>query len=452
MNAIETLTRKIGGELLSRARRARPGPWSLDYWRELSMNWSMRHGPLKQRLFRFVSLMPQQHDAADVARALREQLRDLPGLPFPLAMAIDFDDPRGLFARGIGRAARLAVSHMAHHFLVGSTPDEALDAVRQMRTAGMAATLDILGESVRTAEAAQQFCRQYLDLLAALGRAAPRWGGSDVLDAAPYGALPRANVSVKLSALSAEFSPDVEHADSGAVRGPLGEIFRAARSAGAFINVDMEHFNLRDATLDAFERLLSEPELRDWPHAGIVVQAYLRDSRRDLDRLIAFARRRGTPITVRLVKGAYWDYETEQSRRAGRVSPVWSHKWESDESFESLTAVMLENVEHVRPALGSHNVRSIAHALARSAALGQPARTVELQMLHGMGDVLKRALVQAQQRLRVYSPMGAWVPGVAYLVRRLMENTANESFLRQSFDDGADDDALLSRPGAATAP
>jgi RHH-type proline utilization regulon transcriptional repressor/proline dehydrogenase/delta 1-pyrroline-5-carboxylate dehydrogenase len=149
---------------------------------------------------------------------------------------------------------------------------------------------------------------------------------------------------------------------------------------------------------------------------------------------------------VRLVKGAYWDYETELAHRQGRPSPVWSEKWQSDACFEELTRVLIENADLLRPAFGSHNVRSLAHAIAAADHAGLKPRTIELQALFGMGDPLKAALVRMRQRLRVYCPMGAWVPGVAYLVRRLLENTANESFLRQGFLEGVDEDVLLAPP------
>src|SRR5262249_59150893 len=115
----------------------------------------------------------------------------------------------------------------------------------------------------------------------------------------------------------------------------------------------------------------------------------------------------------------------------------------SDASVEALPRVMIEHADLIRPAFGSHNIRSTAHAIATAGACGVPPRTIELQALFGMGDPLKTALVQMRQRLRVYSPMGELVPGVAYLVRRLLENTANESFLRQGFLEGIDESVLL---------
>ncbi|MCK6455609.1 MAG: proline dehydrogenase family protein [Phycisphaerae bacterium] len=444
---IEPLVQRIGREIFAHARRAAPGVLEQGWWQQRGLEWTMRHEHLKARLFEFIGSLPGQPNAAAVARSLRDHLcSNGDDLPWPLRLAVDFDDEHSWHARLSAWAATMAAHRMARQFIVGSTPHEALATVGGMRRYGRCATLDILGEDVSNDTIAEGFCRRYLDLIEALSAVAPTWRYDALLDDAPFGLLPRSNVSVKLSALSPNFSPHRRPIDVMLVRERLRRIVRAARDGGGFINVDMEHFVLRDATLAVFEAIFSEPEFRDWPHAGIVIQAYLRDSRGDLDRVLAWVRRRGTPITVRLVKGAYWDYETAAAERESRESPVWAEKWESDAQFEALTRVMLENSAWVRPAFGSHNIRSIAVALACEQALALPPRTVELQMLYGMGDPLKDAVVAMKQRLRVYCPMGAWVPGVAYLVRRLLENTANESFLRQGFAEGISEAVLLQPP------
>ena len=150
---------------------------------------------------------------------------------------------------------------------------------------------------------------------------------------------------------------------------------------------------------------------------------------------------------MRLVRGAYWDYETVVAYQQGWPVPVFTRKWETDLSFERLATILLENAQVLDPAIGTHNIRSIAYTLAASQRL--PDRTVEFQMLYGMGDALKAALVQMGQRVRVYTPFGELIPGMGYLVRRLLENTSNDSFLRRSFADDAPVEQLLSQPQAA---
>ena len=192
----------------------------------------------------------------------------------------------------------------------------------------------------------------------------------------------------------------------------------------------MEQYAHKDLTFDIFRSVLLEPEFRDWADVGIVAQAYLPETEGDLRSLADWARERGTPVTVRLVKGAYWDYEVLHARQIGWPVPVFLQKWETDASFERCARFLMEHHERLRPALGSHNVRSLAHAMAAAEAFGVPEDGYEVQTLHGMGESIQRALVERGQRVRVYTPYGAMLPGMAYLVRRLLENTSNESFLK----------------------
>jgi RHH-type proline utilization regulon transcriptional repressor/proline dehydrogenase/delta 1-pyrroline-5-carboxylate dehydrogenase len=208
----------------------------------------------------------------------------------------------------------------------------------------------------------------------------------------------------------------------------------------------MEQYTYRALSYDLFRRVLSEPEFRDWPDVGIVVQAYQPEAEAELAMLRDWVESRGTPITIRLVKGAYWDYEVLTARRLGWPEPVFLRKWQSDAMFEQCARFMLENHTKLRPAFGSHNVRSLAHAIATAEALGIPKAGFELQTLHGMGDLIQEALVARGHRVRVYTPYGAMLPGMAYLVRRLLENTSNESFLKASLSERASIDDLLRNP------
>jgi len=215
---------------------------------------------------------------------------------------------------------------------------------------------------------------------------------------------------------------------------------------GAFVNLDLEQFRYRDLTYTVFTELLDEEEFRDFDQAGVVVQAYLRDAADDLRALIEWGRSRRRPLTVRLVKGAYWDFETVLARQERWPTPVFTHKPDSDAAYERLARLMLESVDVVRPAFASHNVRSLAAAIATARRLGVPDDGFELQMLRGMGDPIKAAVRALGLRLREYTPVGELIPGMAYFVRRLLENTANESFLRGAFVAGAEVDELIAPP------
>ncbi|HVV73160.1 MAG TPA: bifunctional proline dehydrogenase/L-glutamate gamma-semialdehyde dehydrogenase, partial [Verrucomicrobiae bacterium] len=184
---------------------------------------------------------------------------------------------------------------------------------------------------------------------------------------------------------------------------------------------------------------------------GLALQAYLRDCETDLRNTITWSREHHRRITVRLVKGAYWDYETTLARQRHWPVPVFQHKAESDLNFEKLSLLLLENEDAVEAAFGTHNVRSIAHVLAQAERLGVDRRSFEFQMLYGMAEPIKAAVLQLGCRLREYCPVGELLPGIAYFVRRLLENTSNEGFLARKFAKGESREALLANPRDALA-
>jgi len=282
-----------------------------------------------------------------------------------------------------------------------------------------------------------------LELLEHLARETSGWG-DPLGDSA--GLFPVVNLSVKISALYSQINP-ADPADAIAHLAPkLRPIVRRAKELRAFINFDMESFSHKNITLYLYKTLFAEPEFRDWPHAGIVIQAYLRDAEKDLVDLIDWGRARRTRFTVRLVKGAYWDYEKIKSTQNGWDIPVYLQKPESDTNFEALSQLLLENESIVTAAFGSHNVRSIAHAQALADELGIDRGRFEFQLLYGMAGPVKRALVEMGYRVREYCPVGELLPGMSYLVRRLLENTSNEGFLRAKFSENVSEEQLLRNP------
>jgi RHH-type proline utilization regulon transcriptional repressor/proline dehydrogenase/delta 1-pyrroline-5-carboxylate dehydrogenase len=220
-----------------------------------------------------------------------------------------------------------------------------------------------------------------------------------------------------------------------------------ARELGAHLHIDMESVDTLEATMGLVFDLLSDPELRDGPSTGVVMQAYLRESPEQLEQVIEWARAtpRASPLVVRLVKGAYWDHEVVDARQRGWTPPVFEDKRDSDRNFEMLTRRLLEAWPHVRPAIASHNLRSVANAIAVNRELGRADGDLELQVLRGLGDDLAAALAQLGMRVRIYCPVGDMVAGMAYLVRRLLENTSNESFLGDQ-QRGVSIDELLAAP------
>jgi RHH-type proline utilization regulon transcriptional repressor/proline dehydrogenase/delta 1-pyrroline-5-carboxylate dehydrogenase len=216
---------------------------------------------------------------------------------------------------------------------------------------------------------------------------------------------------------------------------------------GAHIHIDMESLDSREAVLELVLELLSDQRFRNGPSAGVVLQAYLRDSGEQLDQILDWARHSGRtqPLQVRLVKGAYWDHELVQARQHGWPAPVYEVKAECDRNFELLTRRLLEARPAVSVAVASHNLRSVAHAIARNRLAGGGDDELELQVLNGLGDELQDALAARGFRVRTYCPVGDLVAGMAYLVRRLLENTSNESFLHEQAQ-GTSLETLLAAP------
>jgi len=446
-NHQESLTRAFGQEVFARLERTGPLLLSPAWWDERLMDLTMDVEALKVQLFRFIDVLPQLKDERTIARHLREYFEEAgTALPLWTRRLLPWLPQKGWAARLVAGMAHHNATRLARRFIAGSNLDEALRAVAQLRRRKLAFTVDLLGEATITESEAARNQRDYLDLIEGLCREVNHWPAIDLIDRDEQGLLPRVNVSLKLSGLYSQFDPIDPVGTSRAVRERLRPILQAARDHGAFVNFDMEQHAFKDLTLRIFREVLEEDEFRAWPDVGIAIQAYLQSCETDLHNLAAWVRRRGAPVWVRLIKGAYWDYETVVAAQENWPSPVFAHKWQTDANYEKLSEFLLENHEVLRPAFGSHNVRSLAHAMAAARRLGLPPRSYEIQMLYGMGEPIKDVLVGLGRRVRVYTPYGQLLPGMAYLVRRLLENTANTSFLRASFAEHVPEEVLLMEP------
>ena len=416
-------------------------PFSKAGFHQRMMALSMRDEQLKVHLFRLVDVLPSLRTSAEVIEHLQEYLADTSDGFTPLIRA-------GVRLAGVvpwlsARVLRWNVSEMAHQFIAGKNPRDLMKTLRKRRAQKIGFTVDLLGEAVVSEREADEYAARCLELLEILARETQGW--TDPLGK-NSGLFPVVNLSVKISALYSQINP-ADPTDAIAHLAPkLRPILRRARELGAFINFDMESYDHKNITLELFKTIFTEREFKDWPHAGIVIQAYLRDADADLRDLIEWGRARGTRFTVRLVKGAYWDYETMKSRQNGWDCPVFFQKPESDTNFEALSRLLLENESIVTAAFGSHNVRSIAHAQVFADELGIDRSRFEFQLLYGMAGPIKRALVELGYRAREYCPLGELLPGMAYLVRRLLENTSNEGFLRAKFAENVSAAELLRNP------
>lgn len=441
----QKLVAEKGKEILAKMEgQSKLSLFSKDFWYGSIMDWSMKNESFKTQMFRFVDVLPSLQSSSEVAQHLKEYFtqsgEELPPV-FNVGLGLGSLAP-GLMAGAI----RKNVTQMAKMFIAGEDSKEAMGSLLKARKNQIAFTVDILGEATLSEKEALEYQQKYLDLMEALSMEAAGWEEVPLIDRDHEGPLPRVNVSVKLTALDSQINDMAWDVTKSRLKSRLRPILKKAQDRFIFINLDMEHYGVKDLTLEVFEELLIEPELRNYPHFGCVIQAYLKDSLQDLRRLVQFSQKRGTRFTVRLVKGAYWDSETIEAQQKSWPIPVFQNKAETDANYEACASFLLENFQHIRPAFGSHNVRSISHAMVTAEKLGVPLRGLEIQMLYGMADPIKKALIESGVRVREYAPVGELLPGMAYLVRRLLENTSNESWLRGKFAENKSPDQLLRNP------
>ncbi|MDP6543640.1 MAG: proline dehydrogenase family protein [Phycisphaerae bacterium] len=407
-------------------------------WQEWLLNWSMRHEGLKRRIFSFIASLPQ----ADTPRAFGALLKehfvahgDVPWLLRAAARAARATGPLAM------RMVRGRAEEMARRFIIGASATQTVRNLTRLRRRGYAFTLDVLGESARSDACGERYVRTYLRLLDRLAAAQNDWTGLVSGGQFDWGSAPRINVSIKPSAL----------APGGDLAGMLdraGRIYENVIALGGYLCIDMESLRLKDVTYELYRRLRTDTRFGDWAHLGLAVQTYLRSTDSDLTDLLDWARSQGVRISVRLVKGAYWDSEVAAAEARGVRPPVYTVKAETDAAFERAAVAVLRDHDICHLACASHNIRSVCAVLETARALGVPESHYEFQLLYGMAELFRIALLQTTPRVRLYCPHGDMLVGMAYLIRRLQENTSNESILRQEFAPDADPADLLVNPVA----
>jgi RHH-type proline utilization regulon transcriptional repressor/proline dehydrogenase/delta 1-pyrroline-5-carboxylate dehydrogenase len=435
----EARTQEIAKQLLQATREKRSFFAQMRdqmRWDDKLLAWAMGNPGLRLQLFRFIDSLPALRSKTEVARHLQEYLGDESvELPAALKGMLNFAQADSMPGQVAATTVSTAVETLAHKYIAGENIKQALKTIERLRKDKMAFTLDLLGEAVITEAEAQSYLQGYLDLMEQLAQEAQKWSPVEEIDFADGEPLPRVQVSVKLTAFYSQFDPLDPQGSKERVCDRIRTLLRRAKELGVGVHFDMEQYVYKNITLDILKELLLEEEFRSRTDVGITIQAYLRDSEQDLRDVIDWAKKRGYPVTVRLVKGAYWDQETIKAAQKDWDQPVYNEKAATDANFEKLTQLMLENHEYIYSAIGSHNVRSQALAIAIAEDLNIPRRRFEMQVLYGMGEPLAKALANRGHRVRVYAPYGELLPGMAYLIRRLLENTANSSFLRQNMED-----------------
>jgi RHH-type proline utilization regulon transcriptional repressor/proline dehydrogenase/delta 1-pyrroline-5-carboxylate dehydrogenase len=333
--------------------------------------------------------------------------------------------------RAVGRAMKL----MGRQFVLGETIAAAMERARTLEGRGYTYSYDMLGEAARTDRDAQRYAKAYARAIAAIATRAT----GDVA-ASP-------GISVKLSALHPRYEWSHRVAVMSVLVPRARELARAAARAGIGFNIDAEESERLDLSLDVIEALLQDRELAGWDGFGVVVQAYGRRAGAVIDWLDALARRLDRRIMVRLVKGAYWDSEIKAAQERGLPDfPVFTRKPATDVSYLANARRLLEARDRIYPQFATHN----AHTVAAVMAMAGDRDGFEFQRLHGMGEALHEIVREREgTRCRIYAPVGAHRDLLAYLVRRLLENGANSSFVNQIVDKALAPEDIAADPVAA---
>ena len=444
---LEARTQAIGLELIEAASAYRPGP------SERMQDWLLTHAVaddrFRSRLLRYMDVLAAlDYDASgrEAKRLAREYFGDsFPDLPVALRWLLRVARNDQLPSRVVGESARRSAELFARRFITRPGRETVQATTALLAKHGRTPSFDLLGEAVLSHIEAESYIERYLALIEELS-ADPAAGIHT------EGGIPALQVSLKLSSLTPHFAALDAAGTFERVRPALERIAGAARDAGVGLAVDMEQFDSRDLTWEIFTRVFARGEpLGDWPDAGVVLQAYLVEADRHAEAMAAFARARGTPFQVRLVKGAYWDYETITARANRWPSPVFTEKRATDAQFERVLATLVGAHPALRLAVASHNARAHARAEALAEAAALPPRTIEHQTLFRTAEGMSRALADLGWSTRDYVPVGELLPGMAYLVRRVLENSSQAGFLLQSRA-GTPPEELLRPPPREPAP
>lgn len=446
--SLEPAIRSIGEQLARLSGGLSPSIFDSRWWSHSAINLAMKDASFKTRLFHFIDVLPVVQDDERVVSLAEEYFGRESSRLFGLQWGLKAAASTSMGARLTGKSIRKQIEQMAKTFIAGASIDEALPVLSQLWKEGRAWSVDLLGEATISEREADQYRDQCLKALNKLSQAGKTWASTPLLQQDHLGPIPPVQLSLKISALSSRLDPIDPDGSYESVAARLRPLVDLAQSLPAGLIFDMEQAETKDLILHIFKQLFTESAYRSYPYAGLALQAYHRDTERDVQDLVAWVRARHAPITIRLVKGAYWDSDTVRYRQAGWPSPLFEHKAETDMQYERLIPVLFEHSDLIRPAFGTHNLRTLAAIEAHAESRGLSPDAREYQMIFGMAEPFQQAMVKLGRRVRLYSPVGRLLPGMAYLVRRLLENTSNESFLQKEYVESQPLVKLLAPPQA----
>jgi len=434
----ERTLKKIAREIASAPGNS--GVYQLRGVARLVMNQALKDAAFRADLFRLVDVFPTLEGASTITSHAREYLD--PRAPRWMSLGQNVASRTTLGRRVLAHTTRSNILEMAHQFILGEEIPEIVKETARLGQDGFYTTVDLLGEKVITEAESDRYLQRITEIHDSLCRAHQ---GKET--------FPAVSVSVKPSALSPLYSPLARDLAIEEVLAKIAPLAKSAQEAGSLLYLDMEHYDTYELTIEVFEKLAMDPALSEL-HLGLVLQAYLRENEEVMLALLErmatapnLTDEHGTPrLSIRLVKGAYWDTEFAQAAQESRQPPVFSDKAETDLAYERCIGHLLAVADRVYPAFASHNIRTLSAVLATAKEMERPSTSYEFQMLYGMAEPICSTLRDRGARVRIYTPVGELLPGMSYLVRRLLENTSNSSFVRQRFGSKTSIDRLVAPP------
>jgi RHH-type proline utilization regulon transcriptional repressor/proline dehydrogenase/delta 1-pyrroline-5-carboxylate dehydrogenase len=354
-----------GREFFATLGNETPSIFKKDWWTGKVMDWSMSHEDFKIQLFRFIDVLPCLTTGEMLNHHIQEYFSQDENVPAVLRFGAKSAGIGGRVGmKMLGKTIRKNLESMALQFIIGNTIPETVKNIERLRRKDFTFTLDILGEATVSEKEADLYADNYKRLLEGLEQAQPNWVAFGTANSAlDWGYSPKVNISIKPSALYSQINPanfegSVEH-----ILDRLKPVYRRVIELNGFMCIDTEMRKYKEITFEVYRRLRSDSEFKYYPHLGLAMQVYLKSSDQDIDHMLEWARQQHLPISIRLVKGAYWDYEIVIARQSGWPIPVYTNKAETDAAFERSAEKILRNHDFCHLACASHNVRSMCSVM-----------------------------------------------------------------------------------------
>lgn len=446
---IEERTQQIGRELFDRLNRRAPSVFHPLWWEDRLLDWAMRDSGVRLQMYRFLDVLPMLRNHQAIARHLDEYFDDVRGrLPTAARLGLELSNSNSVLSRALAWNARTNADRIARRFVAGETPADVLEVLQRLRSKRLAFSLHRVGDAVLSdveADACQQDC---LDMLHGLATQVNDWPSDPLTDDDPDGPIPRIQLSVDPANLAGSFALVDSAGTTERILERLRPVLAAARECEASVTLTPARHRHQALTQSLLRTVLMESEFRDWDGCGIALTAAFTDSERELKDLLAWIKKRGTPIAVRLACSARQEHEIRQSSQCGWPVPVSRSPWQAERNFEQAMRKVLENRKWLRPVVAARDLRSFAWAAACVEVLGLPEQAIEFLMPYGVADRHAQLLTEQDFRVRIDAPFGSRIPGLACQVRRLLENPSDDWLLRRHLEAHHSIEVLLMSPAA----